>query len=216
MISKLVMKFPFLILAALVLQNCSREIVNLDTAKEIVREYYENGQYDKEVTEIINEAKEKLSKLNPGDDSVVVFDIDDTAISGYEYTEEIGFGYFREHWRKWAEEADAPAIKQVKEFYNWLIERKIHVIFLTGRIEDVRDVTHKNLIYSGYTKYDTLICRNSDQRKIPAAEYKTTVRTQLTEKGYNIIACIGDQYSDLEGEYTGLKIKIPNYLYLTN
>ncbi|MFH1196664.1 MAG: HAD family acid phosphatase [bacterium] len=216
MVVKLVVKLPFLIVASILFQNCSREIVNLDTAKEIVREYYESRQYDEDVTRIIDDAKEKLDGINPGDNSAVVFDVDDTAISGYAYTEEIGFGYSHEHWRAWAEEANAPAIEQVKEFYDWLIERNIQVIFLTGRRNEVCNFTYKNLINAGYTKFDTLICRNDEQQKLPAAEYKTEVRTEMTKHGYEIIACVGDQETDLEGDFTGLKIKLPNYLYLTN
>jgi len=34
------------------------------------------------------------------------------------------------------------------------------------------------------------------------------------KKGYEIIANIGDQWSDLVGGNSGYKIKLPNYLYL--
>ena len=47
-----------------------------------------------------------------------------------------------------------------------------------------------------------------------AAEWKEAKREVLVSKGYNIIACIGDQWSDLEGGSTGIKIKLPSYLYL--
>ena len=47
-----------------------------------------------------------------------------------------------------------------------------------------------------------------------AVDYKTAKRVFLTNKDYDIIGTVGDQWSDLEGEYHGIQIKIPNYLYL--
>jgi len=40
------------------------------------------------------------------------------------------------------------------------------------------------------------------------------VEKKLSEEGYRIIGCIGDQKSDLEGGYSGHKVKIPNYIYV--
>ncbi len=47
-----------------------------------------------------------------------------------------------------------------------------------------------------------------------ALDFKSTKRVWLTEQGYEIIGTVGDQWSDLEGLYHGIQIKIPNYLYL--
>jgi len=47
----------------LILISCSPALVNLDTAKDQIAYYYESGQYEKELTEIINDAKEKFSKI---------------------------------------------------------------------------------------------------------------------------------------------------------
>lgn len=49
---------------------------------------------------------------------------------------------------------------------------------------------------------------------VQAAEYKSARRTSfVVEENYNIVGCVGDQWSDLQGPYTGFKVKIPNYLY---
>ena len=53
-----------------------------------------------------------------------------------------------------------------------------------------------------------------DEAKMKAVDFKSTKRVWLTEQGYKIIGTVGDQWSDLEGEYHGIRVKIPNYLYL--
>ena len=53
-----------------------------------------------------------------------------------------------------------------------------------------------------------------DETKMKAKDFKSGKRVWLTEQGYDIVGTVGDQWSDLEGEYHGIQIKIPNYLYL--
>ena len=76
------------------------------------------------------------------------------------------------------------------------------------------EVTYGNLVKEGYITFDTLITQREHEYKLKAAEFKSAKRTELTEKGYDIIGTVGDQWSDLEGEYHGIQVKIPNYLYL--
>jgi len=189
-------------------------IENLDTSKKIVQNYYESGLFDKECKAIIDDAIEKISDLKIDDKSAVVFDIDETALSNYKHTKEIGFGYVTDLWHQWLIKADASAIPQTKRFYDWLISKNIKVIFITGRYQEVKEATRNNLFEQGYTKYDTLIVRQPEEQGIPAAEFKALKRDELVKKGYKIIASIGDQWSDLVGGNAGIKIKLPNYLYL--
>ncbi|MCX7875148.1 MAG: HAD family acid phosphatase [Melioribacteraceae bacterium] len=211
------MKKNILFLFVLFFFGCSSQnqiLLNLDTAKKLVQNYYESGEFDKECSTPIEEAKKELQKLKLNEKSLVVFDIDETALSNYNHTKEIGFGYVYSLWEEWLKKADAKAIPEVKKFYDWLIERNIKVAFITGRNEETYQATLKNLKDQGYVKFDTLITRNSSTKKIPAAEWKAQEREKLVNKGYEIVACIGDQWSDLVGGNTGIKIKLPNYLYI--
>jgi len=65
----------------------------------------------------------------------------------------------------------------------------------------------------GYTKFDTLITQREDELKLKSQEFKSRKHTELTNQGYEIIGNIGDQWTDLNGPYSGIQIKIPNYLY---
>jgi acid phosphatase len=213
-----IIRIVIIVIAALYFAGCNSSndavLQNLDTAKKLVQNYYESGEFDKECKLLFDDAKSQIEKLTLDKNSAVIFDVDETALSNYNNTKEIGFGYVREHWHNGILKADEPAIPETKKFYDWLISKNIRVIFLTGRYDEVREATIQNLIYTGYTKFDTLIVRNYQESKIPAAEFKPAKRNELVEKGYNIIACVGDQWSDLVGGNTGIKIKLPNYLYL--
>lgn len=197
--------------------GCSHEkvqIENLDTAKLLVKNYYESGQFENECKEIYDDAESQIEKMKLPEMSAVIFDIDETVLLNYYNTKEIDFGYTREHWHEGILKADLPAIQQSKIFYDWLVSKNIKIIFLTGRYTEVREATVRNLELRGFAKYDTLIVRSHDESKIPAAEYKARKRDMLSNKGYNIIASVGDQWSDLVGGNAGIKIKLPNYLYL--
>jgi len=66
----------------------------------------------------------------------------------------------------------------------------------------------------GYTSFVSIITRNDMERNLTATVYKSNRRVQLAEQeGYDIVGCVGDQWSDLHGPYTGFKVKIPNMIY---
>ena len=50
--------------------------------------------------------------------------------------------------------------------------------------------------------------------KLSAAVFKTARRAQLTQQGFNIVANFGDQWSDVVGDCSGFRVKLPNYIYL--
>ena len=108
----------------------------------------------------------------------------------------------------------APAIPQVKELYNYLLAKGAKIIFLTGRNIPEYNVTYKNLKQEGFEVFDTLITQREYEYELSAQEFKSSKRKELTGEGYEIIGTVGDQWSDLNGEYHGIQIKIPNYLYL--
>ncbi len=193
---------------------CNEEIVNLTIAREKVKEYYTSGKFDKELTKVINESKEKFSKVEIKNNSVVIFDIDETALNNFGLAEKMGFGYVYKMNKEWNAEAKTPAFPQVKEFYDFLLSKGAKIIFLTGRNFPEYEATYENLKFAGYTVFDTLITQIGDEKKLGNGEFKTAKRIELTQKGYDIIGTVGDQWSDLEGEAHGIQIKIPNYLYL--
>ena len=188
--------------------------VNLTVAREEVKQYYESGKFDEELNAVIEEAKEKFDKIQFDDNSVVIFDVDETALDNYKLAKMMGFGYVYEMNKKWNAEMKAAAIPQVKELYDFLLSKGAKIIFLTGRNLPEYEATYQNLMNEGYTVFDTLITQIGDEKKMKAHDFKSSKRVWLTQQGYEIIGTVGDQWSDLEGEYHGVQVKIPNYLYL--
>lgn len=208
-----------ILLAIILLPACTEPVksdkpVNLTTAREEVKEYYESGKFNKELEKVIKEAKEKFDKIEVKKNSAVVFDVDETVLDNYGLAKSMGFGYVYKMNKEWNAEMKAPALKPVKELYDYFVSKDVHIIFLTGRNFTEYDVTYQNLKNTGFSVFDTLITQIGDEKKMKAVDYKTAKRVFLTNKDYDIIGTVGDQWSDLEGEYHGIQIKIPNYLYL--
>ena len=208
------MKYYLILLLSIILISCSsNQLVNLRTAKDIVKDYYESGGYDRELDAVIGDAKEKFDKVEVKNNSVVIFDIDETALNNYGLAKQMDFGYVYDLNKKWNEELKATAIKQTQELYFYLLNKGFKVIFLTGRNSNEYDVTYKNLIQEGYSGFDTLITQSKEDQKLKAQDFKSKVRTELSNQGYKIVGTVGDQWIDLNGPNAGIQIKIPNYLY---
>jgi len=203
----------FFFFSFLFVYSCSQTIPNLSYVKKEVVSYYESGGYNKEVEEVVNNAIGQFKSVETSDSSAVIFDVDDTALSYYELGKSISFGYVPELWDKWVDEETVPAIPQVKKLYDFLTQRGFKIIFLSGRKEYNYNGTIRNLNSAGYTQFDTLIVRSRDEYEITAIDYKSSKRVRLTAKGYKIVGTVGDQWSDLKGEYHGIQVKIPNYIY---
>ena len=202
-----------LIIALNFISCSSNQLVNLRTAKDTVKEYYESGKYNDEMNEIIKDAKEKFDKVEIKKNSVVIFDVDETALNNYGLAKQMDFGYEYDLNKKWNEELKAPAIKETQDLYFYLLNKGFKIIFLTARNSSEYDVTYKNLIQEGYSGFDTLITQSKEDQNLKSQEFKSKIRTELTNKGYEIVGTVGDQWTDLFGPYSGIQIKLPNYLY---
>jgi acid phosphatase len=203
-----------LILSSFLLSCGTQKPTNLSTAREDVKQYYESGKYDEELNAVIEDAKKKFNEVEIKENSVVIFDVDETVLDNYGLAELMGFGYVYDMNKQWNRELKAPAIPKVKEMYDYLLSKGAKIIFLTGRNIPEYEITYKNLKQAGYITFDTLITQRENEYELSAIEFKSSKRKDLVEKGYEIIGTVGDQWSDLNGPDHGIQVKIPNYLYL--
>lgn len=185
---------------------------NLGIIKIAIREYISSGQYQSDQKKAIDDALLILDNLKMPGLPAVVFDIDETALSTLNYSLQYDLGFESESWNNWILTASAPANNEVKRLYDTLINRNIKVIFLTGRNDKQYEATIQNLKNVGYNQFDTLICKTPEFKGMKAIDYKTEIRRRLSQH-YNIIASVGDQWSDLDGGYTIMKVKLPNIFY---
>jgi len=213
------LKYFFALLFSIALYSCAGEtnyLVNLKLAKNAVSNYVENGGFHKDALDAVEKAKVEFDKITPDKNSAVIFDVDETALSNYSINKTLDFGYIEKDWDKWIDSAKAPAIPEVMDLYNYLLHKGFKIIFLSGRKYYQRESTTRNLVSAGYIKFDTLIVKSEKYLNQTALKYKSDKRTELENAGYKIVGTVGDQWSDLEGPFHGIQVKIPNYQYFIN
>uniref|UniRef100_A0A1J3IJB0 Acid phosphatase 1 n=1 Tax=Noccaea caerulescens TaxID=107243 RepID=A0A1J3IJB0_NOCCA len=178
------------------------------------------GQYDRDVQLIVEQINVYLNEiLLPGDGmDAWILDVDDTCFSNLFYYRLKRYGcdpYDPTGFRAWAMRGGSPAIEPVLELFNKLIETGFKVFLVTGRDEEtLRQATVENLENQGFSGYERLIMRTAENKRQSATTYKATIRKQIMEEGYRIWGNVGDQWSDLQGEYSGNRtFKIPNPMY---
>ena len=102
----------------------------------------------------------------------------------------------------------------MKNFYDKAKQKGFKIFLISNRDASLYGPTKQNLETQGYTGYEQIIIRKDGTPKVSSRIFKEQERENLINQGYDIVATIGDQESDILGEHTGIKIKIPNYLYL--
>ena len=207
-----------LILALAVAGGVAAEPRNLDLAKAEIRAYVKSGEYQRDIAAVAAKADawlvERAARRAVGERLAVVFDLDETLISNWPEIESLGFGYTVAAWEAWVAEGNAPAIEPVREVYRTARRLGLEVIFVTGRREDQRAGTEKNIRAIGCGDFAALIMR-PDAAKGTSADFKTAERARLTAQGYTIVANLGDQESDLAGGHAERTFKLPSPFYLT-
>lgn len=196
----------------------AKEPTNLAIAKAAVIQYHDSGEYLQDIQSVIQEASHQLDTDLQQDSGTkkkaIILDIDETSLSNYASMVHLSFGGTLQEIIQDEDKGKDPAIKPTLDLFNDAKAHHIAVIFLTGRQEYERAVTIKNLTQAGYKHWDSLILRPAKYKKSPASDYKTAMRKQLADKGYDIIINIGDQDSDLRGGYADHTYKLPNPYYL--
>jgi len=146
-----------------------------------------------------------------------VFDIDDTLLSSLPYYATIGYGteeYNETTWDDWVFSAKAPALPPSLKLYKEVQQLGFTIFLLTGRDEDQRNVTVKNLQDAGFSNWERLILRGPTDSGTKAIVYKSEKRSDLKDEGYVLHGSAGDQWSDLLGFAIAQRsFKIPNPLY---
>jgi hypothetical protein len=143
----------------------------------------------------------------------LVLDIDETSLSNYEELSATGFDQAVAALVLAAAEANSPAIGPTKKLFDLALRKEIAVFFITGRPESIpqaRERTETNLEAAGYADYEQLILNDTDLDTIP---YKSGARAEIEERGYDIVANVGDQESDLVGGHADRAFKLPNPFY---
>ncbi|TKY69007.1 Acid phosphatase 1 [Spatholobus suberectus] len=185
-----------------------------------VETYMIDGQYDRDLDLILEEILGYVNQTFLVGDAMDawVLDVDDTCISNIYYYKGKKYGcdpYDPSAFRTWATKGGCPAIPSVLRLFNILVGKGFKVFLLTGRDEEtLGQVTQNNLHNQGFIGYERLILRSAAYKGKSAVKYKSDVRKQLQDQGYRIWGNVGDQWSDLQGNYLGNRtFKLPNPMY---
>jgi predicted secreted acid phosphatase len=190
--------------------------------------YHDSGEYEREIREVVNSARDYLEERFPGKvpkgaKLAAVFDIDETSLSSWDIMAYCGFCSYPAQLQLYKDKPELslendPAIPPVLELFNFVRDKGIAVFFVTGRPKSQHDLTVASLEKAGYSGWTEPIYMQEavppGQQKPPAHIFKPKDRQDIESKGYKIVLNIGDQASDLSGCCALRVFKLPNPFYL--
>jgi len=137
--------------------------------------------------------KQRIAAAKPGEKQAIVFDIDNTTLET-----DFGFSF------------PQPANKPVLNVAEYAQEHGVSLFFVTARPGIIEEPTEWNLEHDGYDISGLYVRGLFDLFKDVAA-YKTAQRVDIENKGYDIIANIGNSATDLSGGHADSTFKLPDY-----
>ncbi|MFF8974341.1 HAD family acid phosphatase [Streptomyces sp. NPDC014995] len=137
--------------------------------------------------------KQRIAATKPGEKQAIVLDIDNTTLET-----DFGFSY------------PQPANQPVLDVAEYAQQHGVSLFFVTARPGIIGGVTDYNLKYVGYQVSGLYVRGFLDLFKDVAA-YKTAQRVDIENKGYTIIANIGNSPTDLSGGHAEKTFKLPDY-----
>jgi predicted secreted acid phosphatase len=193
----------------------SGSIPNLDTVKTDIVTYYQSGRYERDVADVDAHMQSYVdARLKQGAKKpAVVFDIDDTMLSSYAYERAYDFAYTARTWSQWERADRFPPIEPTLRLARRLALEHVAVFYITGRREPERAITRNELIAAGYPAPVALYLRPASDTATSVVPYKSRTRAAIEQAGYDILANVGDQWSDLRGGYADQLYKLPNPMY---
>jgi predicted secreted acid phosphatase len=193
----------------------------------------ESGQWYREVRLVLKVGRRFLRTVLPREHSVVVFDVDDTALSSVVYMARTHFARHPSASPDWYHCACVPALLPVLEFYHIVLHLGFSVVFISERPATAFHQTKEALVRAGFTTFKHLITRPPPEKALAggaprgstgaavkmkaemrAGQFKYESREALVAQGMDIVATVGDQDSDFAGGVHGMPVKLPNYLYM--
>ncbi len=198
---------------------------NVGDAGNAATAYIDSGAYQRGLEDVGDAAREwVVAHADDTPKTALVLDIDETALSNLEILKLDHFGRPIDGpcdpssgapcgWAAWDQLGRDPAIQPSLELFQEATSLGVAVFFITGRPEDQRAATERNLAAAGYTGYAQLSMTPDGAHFDSAADFKTPIREQIEQQGYRIIANVGDQPSDLLGGHAAKSFLLPNPFY---
>jgi predicted secreted acid phosphatase len=199
--------------------------INVGDAKAAALAYYNSGTYQRDLESVASQA---VSWINSRAASVsrpaLVLDIDETALSNWEILKRDDFGRPIAGpcdvaidapcgWAEWDQLGRDPAIAPTLQVFQRARALDIAVFFITGRPENQRSATERNLAAAAYNGYANLYMVPDNAHFASAVDFKAPIRAEIERAGYVIIENMGDQPSDLLGGHAEKDFLLPDPFY---
>ncbi|MFT4084742.1 MAG: HAD family acid phosphatase [Nocardioides sp.] len=182
----------------------------------------------------LHDSRRSLSSIKVPATPAAVFDSDDTTLWNYDLEDSVmKFTYNSATAAEWIAEHKFPAVPGMVDLVQQVQAAGCTIVGLTGRPHSQQADTIANLTEDGYvtgagrplftaahffTKWEGseqppayLDC--GSDRTCSTTEYKAGTRAHLEATGYDVVADVGDQFSDLLGGAADHTYKIPNPTY---
>jgi len=198
--------------------------LNLGTVKDQLLEYHQK-YYDIDLAAVFDSARKYIEQnATESKRPALVLDIDETSLTNWPNLLADNFGFVADGscdvlpagpcgFNQWILKGSAKAIEPALKLFKAAKAKDVAVIFITGRPDKQRDITILNLDHAGFDGWTELRTRPDRDDLLTVQEYKTAERTKVEAEGYTIIANVGDQLSDVDGEHSGCRFKVPNLFY---
>ena len=198
------------------------------------------SNYVKEVHAVERRAASYLAHAHhaKGKKKAILLDVDDTALATWNYEVESNWAYNPTTNGEFVTNQEFPAVPGMVRLVKAAKAHGYAVFFLTGRGAAQEAATLGNLtdddkgVDAGYpvptdpagpddglyTKpaladYPTYLTERCGGDACTTIEYKSATRKHIESLGYDIVANLGDQFSDLKGGAADKAFKLPNPNY---
>src|SRR5437867_223441 len=197
--------------------GCCTTPSNLYFHKQALIQYHDSGKYDLQVLRLAKRAMSYIHhRASSGEKNLaIVLDIDDTALSSWDRLRTNDFARKDELFVQWVNAHSDPPILPILELYRESKLLGLKVFFISGRRTFLAQRTETTLQAAGYAQIDGIYLRPDNNKDPSLVAFKSSIRRQISEQGFKIIANIGDQESDLAGGYAERAFKLPNPFYYT-
>jgi acid phosphatase len=190
--------------------------------QQAVTRYVDSGRYAADVGSVVAQAQAWLEQRAPVvARPAIVIDVDETALSNWAAYRVNGWVRISRgdcdleagpcNILAWYRMANAPALPATLALARRAEDLGVAVFFITGRSEELRDATERNLRGQGFDFERVILRQNGTFAS--AADFKAPARCALEREGYRIILSLGDQQSDLDGGCAERGFKLPNPVY---
>jgi acid phosphatase len=173
--------------------------------------YHDSGEWAADTSSVIRRARRHLAAHLSEPRPAIVLDVDDTSLSSYSCLKAVDF---KRAQADCSGNGTMPAISQTRSLYRYARRHHVTVFFITGRRSAMRATTIANLHRAGYQGRIRIKLRPNQEAPGTYDGWKSRTRARIVDRGYRIIANVGDQRSDLTGGHALRAFKVPNPMYV--